>query len=48
MMTLETKDLLILNQMEKDRKALYEKLMQERYGIPTRGESIQENSQAKV
>jgi len=44
-MTLETKDSTVQIQIEKDRKALYEKLMQERYGIPTRGDSIQENPQ---
>jgi hypothetical protein len=44
-MTLETNQTKAQEQIEKDRKALYEKLMQERYGIPTRGDSIQENPQ---
>jgi len=44
-MTLETNQTKVQNQIDKDRKALYEKLMQERYGIPTRGDEIQENSQ---
>jgi hypothetical protein len=45
MMTLETNQTKAQEQIERDRKALYEKLMQERYGIPTRGDSIQENPQ---
>jgi hypothetical protein len=44
-MTLETNQIIIQEQINKDREELYKKLMQERYGIPTRGDSIQQNSQ---
>jgi hypothetical protein len=40
---LETNQPTIQQQIEKDRKTLYEKLMQERFGIATRGDSIPEN-----
>lgn len=47
-MTLETNQVKALQQIENDRKNLYKILMQERYGIPTRGDSMQENSQPRV
>lgn len=44
-MTLETNQKIIQEQLDKEREALYKKLMQERYEIPTREDSIQQNSQ---
>jgi ribosomal protein L29 len=43
-MILETNDKKIIEQFEKERKELYEKLIKERFQIPTRSEEIQENS----
>jgi hypothetical protein len=42
-MILETNDKKIIEQFEKERKELYEKLIKERFQIPTRLEEIQEN-----
>jgi hypothetical protein len=45
-MTLETNQKKTQEKIEKERKILYLKLIQERYGIATREDEIQENPQA--